>query len=318
MIIGGGVTGLACAYELKDVAEVTIIERNKLGGDSNKGENKYIQMTPLVKSFFNTLGVPFSDYVIQNGVLLKGEIERLDLVIKKMKKHEKERLSADHYRKTRLLEPPKKMKLSMDEPSFSKPMKAVRVGNDLLLEFLVENIQKVKKVFSNIERIGCKSVLLKNGDIVYFDFLIFTIPLWEIKKYAWWDIPYCNAVVRNVIKVSSIVNEYLNWDFVYTPYTPGDSVWRLSPFEGHYLVEVNGCLRNWIEQIYSDLYFLFGKGWHFVETYSLKGHMLEADVDGINWPMNVSPLGMYAEWDPQMTFDVILERIEKLRKRWKL
>lgn len=318
MIIGGGITGIACAYELKDVADVTIVEKNKLGGDSAKGQNKYIQMTPLVKDFLNRIDVPFSKYVIRNGILLKGRIERLDLTIKEMEKHEKERLSADYYRKTRLLEPPKKFKFAIDEPSFSKPMKAIRTGVGLLLEFLVENIQQVKKVFSTVERVGCKSVLLNNGETIHFDFLIFTIPLWEVGKCSWWDVPYCNAVVRNIVKISAVVDKYLDWNFVYTPYTPGDSVYRLSPFEDYYLVEVNGCLKDKTENVYSDLYFLFGDGWHFVDTYSLKGHMLDVNIDNINWPMNVTPLGTYAEWDSQITFDTVLEKIEKLKTRWNL
>lgn len=347
VIVGGGITGLMCAHQFLNCADITIIEKDRLGGDFSKGENKYTQRTDRFCALLDSVDVPYSVFFVKNGILLKDRIEKMGQeFFKKSKMNRLERLNDDHFRKTRLLEPPKNLKNSMTEPSLLKVFgaitkiserKAIRTDSIMLLEGLVYHLNGVKRVFSKVVGIGIKSLKVENGETIYFDFLIFTIPLWEIKKIVWWKIGYYNAVRRNILFVqpkfpkvflkkdgceTEIIfssDRFAAWDYIYTPYTIGGVVYRMSPFDNGYAIEVNGELTTERkERIYSDLYFLFPDNWHFIkDPVILKGHMLQSKgVDFSKWPKNICAIGRYARWDVNATLDVSLDKITEIKTDW--
>ena len=347
VIVGGGTTGLMCAHQFKDCASVTIIEKGRLGGDFSTGENKYTQRSNRFCDLLDLLDVPYSVFFVKNGILLKDEIVKMGVAFfKDSPANTLERLNDDHFRKTRLFEPPSDLTTSMTEPPLLKTRdaitkiaerKAVRTDSVMFLEGLVYNLDGVRRVFSKMTKMGSKSLKVENGETIYFDFLVFTIPLWEIKKVVWWGIGYYNAIRRNVlfvqpkfpketlikkgketnIKFSS--DRFAAWDYIYTPYTIGGAVYRISPFDNGYAIEVNGELtpERW-EKIFSDLYFLFPEGWHFIkDPVVLKGHMIESkSVDFSKWPKNVCAIGRYARWNVNSTLDVSLDQITGIKTDW--
>jgi hypothetical protein len=108
----------------------------------------------------------------------------------------------------------------------------------------------------------------------------------------------------------------LGFDYVYTPYTPADTVHRFSPNVGGYSVEANGILDR--DRLQSDLAFIFPDGYVLEGIKEgLKGHLLPLP-ESVVWPDNVAPLGRFACWDSRVTADIVLRDAMELKQRWQV
>lgn len=315
VVAGGGISGLVVSWALKDVADITVLEPNKPGGEFNAGGLKYIHRTDEVESMFDQLEVLYSNYVVRGGILLRGQLYLYPQLFKDLDPEQAERIQSDHYRKTRHSAPGENSGTAMNDPAATGPRRALRCDFQEMIEALadVADIQKtgVAKVDHN------RNVLFdSDGHPHVYDYLVLTIPLWIIRRVVTFYVPEGAAMRLNVAQVSGRKDGYGSFDYVYTPYTPADAVHRFSPKAGGYSVEVNGDLDR--DKLKSDLGFIFPKGYVLEGIREgLKGHLLPLP-EKVDWPENVAPVGRFAKWDSRSTMDTALEDALELRKRWNL
>jgi len=313
LIVGGGVSGLICSYVFKKYRNVNvkIIEAEQVGGEFLAGGLKYIHRTDEMVSMFVDMDLVFSNYTVRGGIMLKETVQPYPACFQNMEKEKAERIQADHYRKTRLAEPGAHAKKAMNDPASTKPRKALRTDFEVMIRELAKRADVIRGCLQRVER---NHVYLASGQVIPYDYLVLTIPLWIIRKCVNWYVPHGVAMRLNVIKVVPKRDKYARWDYVYTPYTPADAVHRFSPQGAGYAVEVNGDLDH--SKLQSDLSFIFDEGWYIKNVKEgLKGHLLPLEQE-TEWPENIAPLGRFAKWDSRSTMDVALRDSVELAERW--
>jgi hypothetical protein len=313
IIAGGGVSGLICAYVFskhKDV-ETKVLEPRTIGGEFLAGGLKYIHRTDMMEWLFRKLGVMYSHYTINGGIMLRGDVLPYPKCFQEFNKIDAARIQADHYRKTRRMEPGTHGNQAMNDPASIKPRRALRCHFPEMINKLAEHADVIR---SGVSKVEDEHVVLSSGDTMPYDYLVLTVPLWVIKRVVKFYVPDGNAMKLNVAVINPKKDRYARWDYVYTPYTPEDCIHRLSPEGAGYAVEVNGNLDK--QALYSDLNFIFRDGW-YIESLreGLKGHLLPLDSRP-ELPENVELLGRFARWDPRATTDVTLEDAADLAQRW--
>jgi len=316
IIVGGGISGLVCSYAFSKHPnlEITIFEPGKVGGEFLSGGLKYVHASDGVKGMFNDLRLGYSDYQVRGGIMLKGKVERYPKCFDSMTKEQAKRIQDDHYRKTRRAEPGKHSKKAMNDPAARGPRTALRCDFRRMIEKLEyrANVRK-SKLMKIID--AANYIWSDEGRIHPYDYLVLTIPLWVIRKCVNWYVPHGVAMKLNVIDVMGPRRDkYAQWDYVYTPYTPGDAIHRFSPKGEGYSMEVNGDLN--MEDVRSDLNFIFSKGWYIKNVENgLKGHLLPLEQKPV-LPDNVALLGRFAQWNSRATMDVVLDEAKALAERW--
>lgn len=312
LIVGGGVSGLVCAYAMRQVGvEPTILEPNKLGGEFLAGGLKYIHETDDVKKMFDDMGLAYSDYSIQGGILLRNVVQPYPKCLGEMAPEDSAAVQADHYRKTRRSEPGDDAKRAMNDPASTKPRKALRCDFFDMVRQLSEDLNIIK---AGVKKIEAQDVITSDGVKIPYDYCVVTIPLWALKWMVNWYVPEGVSMRLNLAQVTPRKDRYASWDYVYTPYTPDDVIHRISQHGSGYSVEANGILDNM--KLHSDLNFIFPEGWTIEDLKEgLKGHLLPLQNQP-DWPGNIAPLGRFAQWDPRATTDTTLEEAKKLTKRW--
>lgn len=314
VIVGGGVSGLVASYVFKQRgADVVVLEPKTVGGEFLAGGLKYIHNSEGMAQLFEALGLPFSNYTIQGGILLKGKVESYPKVFQSLPKDEALRVQADHYRKTRRTEGGKDAPKAMNDPAAVKPRRALRCN---FADMIKELAQRATIQKAGLLRIKTKTneVALTTFKRIPYDCLILTIPLWIIQETAPFHVPQGMAMRLNTVNVRPVKDRFARWDYVYTPYTPAGVVHRFSPTGQAYSVEINGSLDR--TRLGSDLNFIFNEG-YAIEAIreGLKGHLLPLDSQP-DWPDNVAPLGRFAKWDSRATTDVTLDDAKALADRW--
>lgn len=335
VIVGGGVSGLVANYVFKLYdQEPIVLEPGKPGGEFNLGGLKYIHYTKHITDMFDHYRLPWSDYRVRGGIVLRGEVHDYPKCLRGMSKAEALRVQEDHFRKTRRTEPGRFGTKAMNDPAAKSSRRAVRCNFEGWINAMAEDAV-LKDV--GAKRIESKQnrVVLSDDSVLEYDRLIVTLPLWITRRIADFDVPEGLAMNLNLLMVYPFEDNYARWDYVYTPYTPHDAIHRFSEKHGGYSVEVNG---NWDESLeartFSDLNYLFNKGYKcrmkqdkdgelirdangkpIVDVARAKGHLLELDWKP-EWPGNVYPLGRFAQWDPRQTTDVTLERAHTLAESW--
>lgn len=316
VIIGGGISGLIANYVFKrhDYArkcDIKVVEVGKIGGEFAIGGLKYIHRTDNMVRLFNELHLPYSNYTVRGGIMLRGDVLPYPNCFEGMDPQERSRIRQDHYTKTRRTAPGPWSERSMNDPASIKPRKALRCDFEDLIHGLALKADVIPESFM---RLTPKSASCSNQIKLPYDYLIFTIPLWIIRPNVQFYVPHGVAMNLNIAKVVPVKDEYAKWDYVYTPYTPGDCIHRFSPSGNGYVVEANGTLDN--HSMESDLNFIFPQGYYIsgMKT-GLKGHLLPLPQKP-EWPGNVVPLGRFAQWEPRATADVVLDEAQKLAKRW--
>jgi hypothetical protein len=326
LIVGGGIAGLIANWVFKQhrAVDVSILEPGKVGGDFLAGGLRYIHATDEMKAMLTDNRITFTNYQVNGGILLKGAVEPYPSFLKTMDREKAERIQFDHYRKTRRTEPSGEDALrSMNDPESVGSRHALRADAGGLLRAL-ESQANVKcdgaVAVNSLNSTTGYSVLGTSGIAHSFDYLIFTIPLWAIRKMVPWELPEALALKLNIVNVDVTRDPLSKWDYVYTPYTPEGLIHRISPRDGGWTAEFNG---QWIEEgdetslkLTSDLNFLFPNGWALnAVRRGLNGHLLPLEFE-TKWPKNVRPIGRFAEWNSRATADAVLSNCWKLATEW--
>lgn len=314
IVAGGGMSGLVASWVMKGDADVVVLEPGKPGGEFTAGGLKYIHRTAEMEDMFQQLEVPYSTYVVRGGILLRGSMYLYPQLFDTMPKDEAHRIQQDHYRKTRQTSPAEGAAAkAMNDPAAIGPRRALRCG----FEDLIETLADVADIRSTgVAKVDTtRNVLFDmEGRAHRYDFLVLTIPLWIIRKAVQFYVPEGAAMRLNVAQVSTYRDGYAGFDYVYTPYTPADTVHRFSPGGGGYSMESNGVLDR--DALKSDLAFIFPNGYVLERIKEgLKGHLLPLS-EPVAWPDNVAPIGRFAKWDPRSTTDTALEDAMELKERW--
>lgn len=314
VIAGGGVSGLIAAHVFKKRgADVVLLEPRAVGGEFLAGGLKYIHNSQGMCELFDEFDLPYSNYTVQGGILLRGGVHQYPKVFQTLDREEAAIIQADHYRKTRRTEGGDDARKAMNDPAAVKPRKALRCNFRDMVKDLASGVPITK---AGLMRIKTKSneVVLSTTKKIGYDVLILTVPLWVIKEAAPFYVPQGMAMQLNLADIVPVRDRYAKWDYVYTPYTPANMIHRFSPSGRTYSVEINGEMdRAGLE---SDLSFIFSEG-YVIENIreGLKGHLLPLDQQP-EWPSNVAPLGRFAKWDSRATTDVTLEDAKALADRW--
>lgn len=331
VIVGGGISGLIASWVFTQCRglDVKVVEPGKPGGDFMAGGLKYMHNTDEMCEMLRDLGVNYANYSVQGGILLHGNVEAHPGCFRGMDKDRALRIQHDHYRKTRKLEPDSFAARSMNDPEANGPRRALRCDMERVMRELIQRAPLVKASAIAIEP---HKLMVNNGTVdspIPYDYLLTTLPLWVNKKLAWFgeELPTGMAVKLNLIMVEPPQkgDDYAQWDYVYTPYTPENLIHRISPRDGGYTLEFNG---DWPDdapkddpdplsiRITSELNFLFKDGWALSDAKKgLNGHLIPLATKP-DWPQNVRPIGRFAQWDPRATSDVVLSTCLKLADEW--
>lgn len=316
LIIGGGISGLVANWALKLFgAQPTILEPGRVGGEFTAGGLKYIHKTDAVLEMFQQLCLPHSVYTVRGGMLIRGQMYNYPEALAGFAKPDVARIQADHYRKTRHCEPDQHAAAAMNDPAALGPRRALRCDFQELIRELSDpfwaDIQPVGVTKLDVDR----GVAFDNkGGRHHFDFVVLTVPLWIIRSMVKFFVPEGAAMKLNVANVTPHRDQYIGFDYVYTPYTPADLVHRFSPLDSGYSVEFNGEMDE--ERLLSELNFIFPDGYRIENMVTgLKGHLLPL-AQKPDWPRNAAPIGRFAKWDPRSTVDVVLDDAKELATRW--
>jgi len=316
VIVGAGVSGLVANYVFRMYGvNPTVLEPGTPGGEFPFGGLKYIHCTTEMEDMFDDLNLPWSDYNISGGILLRGHVKPYPRCFEGMAPEEAARIQADHYRKTRRMEPGVFGSKSMNDPAAKPTRRAIRCDFSDMISRLAARANIVKESMDRIVSRG-NHILTTGGKRIKYDQLIVTIPLWAIRGNADFYVPQGMAMALNIAQVDPMRDRYSRWDYVYTPYTPGNAIHRFSPSGSGYSVEVNGNWDDQIRPVLDDLAFIFD-GSFVVRTIKkgLKGHLLDLQEKPA-WPDNVTPLGRFAQWDPRATTDTTCATAHKLARQW--
>jgi len=318
IIVGGGVSGLLASYVLCSYGQTPVIlEPQKVGGDFLLGGLKYIHRTDRMAELFDAIELPWSEYKVRGGILLRGQVQPYPKCLHGMVATEANRIRADHFRKTRHVEPGGDFAAkAMNDPAAAKgPRRAMRTDFQYMIDELEKRAKIIRLGLSRIDS-ARNAIQLSNGEWCGYDKLILTIPLWVIRSMADFYVPQGMALGLNLIQVRPMRDAYSKWDYVYTPYTPADAIHRISHFDGGYTCEANGGWSKQESNVQTDLAFIFEDGF-LIESIKagVKGHLLELQEQP-RWPDNVAPLGRFAKWDPRATADVTLEDVRTLAEAW--
>ena len=317
IIVGGGVSGLVANYVFAQYGQrPLILEPAEPGGDFLLGGLKYIHRTDAMAERFDALDLPWSDYKINGGILLRGVVEPYPKCFASMDKSEAERIQADHFRKTRRTEPGEFGTKAMNDPAALRgPRRAIRCDFRQMISILAAKASIAKLGLAQIDSKN-KRILLSNGAWKFYTRLIVTIPLWVVRVMADFYVPQGMAMNLNLIQVRPLRDRFAKWDYVYTPYTPANAVHRLSPKGSGYSCEVNGDWGRQESSAMDDLAFIFQDGFLIEDTkHGVKGHLLDLQ-ERPEWPKEVAPLGRFAKWDPRATTDATLEDAHRLAEGW--
>jgi len=325
IIVGGGVSGLACSYVFREYfgMDAKILEPNAIGGEFLAGGLKYVHYASDIMKLFDDLDLAYSRYQVRGGIMLRGQVEPYPKCLASLGKEQAQQIQFDHYRKTRRAEPlPAHAAKSMNDPASAKPRTALQADFKHLVDLLAGHATIIPHGLKGIIR-EANYIWTTAGKIEPYDYLVLTVPLWVIRECANWYVPHGVAMKLNIANIRSSDNHspmsggrgrYSKWDYVYTPYTPADAIHRFSYQGDMYSVEVNGDLRE--QELHSDLNFLFPDGWYVEDIrHGLKGHLLPLE-EKIEWAENIAPLGRFAQWDTRATLDAVLTRAIKLAEMW--
>jgi len=320
IIIGNNIEALFASYVLAEHGERSvIIESGDIGKDFLSDGIKYLFKNDKVIEIFYDLDVPYSEYMMRGGILLRDEIHNYPQILDNLSMVEIRRIQYDHFRKTRKTCPSSFGRTLMNDPGMIKTIRcAIKCDFDQLISSLINDSSIIRR---NVEKIHSKSscVELDHGNLFQYKRLILTEPLWKIKQRSDFYVPVGMAMSLNLIHVIPFSSSrFSKWDYVYTTYTPDDAIYRISSSSIGCVAEANGDWEDIKYNVLSDLAFLFPEGFHIEkQTTNLKGYLLDSQ-EKIEWPDNVFPLGKFAQWNSSVSLSDTLLQMYKYTKEWGL
>ncbi len=312
VIIGGGISGLLAVHAFRGVGVVpTLIERDKPGGQFFAGGLRTFRDSSVMRELLDVLGVVYTRFSINGGILLRKRIKRYPLYFQQDGCDEAGQVLADLWAKCHKTLPSTRKKWVMADAARDAAKGMLRCDWERLITLLVGECDPVKGTF---DRATETNVLTVEGEIYPFDRLVMTLPLWQLEGRLWFDVPSGVATRLTMAYVLPHKDCYLAWDYVYTPYTPGTCVQRLSPHLDGYVVEASGQPTRLALE--SDLQFLFPDGYQLRWVRSgLNGYLLPLEQD-VCWPDSVGAVGRYAQWLPDGRAHDAYEAALGLAARW--
>jgi hypothetical protein len=203
----------------------------------------------------------------------------------------------------------------MNDPGANKnDRRGLRCDVKALINAIAEGTEVIRSGAKAIER---DHVVTDTGARLDFDKCVVTLPLWVLAGMCPWYIPTGVAMSLNIVRLVAMGNDpFVQWDYVYTPYTPGDAVHRIAAVEGGWDAEANGDWALIENKVMDDIHNLWPDGVKVLRTApGLKGHLLDLATHP-EWPAAIAPLGRFAKWDPRATTDVTLDDAWRLAKSW--
>jgi hypothetical protein len=319
IVVGSNYIGLSAAYLLKDRFNVKVIDVYSKD-DIVKLGNKFFSCKKNVVNFFEKLNIPYNIDYLSRGVLIRGEVYDIFNYFKDMDINSYKRIKVDYFKKTRCFNC-RTEQVHINENIKSEVFdwgkrttdkKFIFFDGRTFVEVLKKNLSDIEFIKSNVKSVGVKTLELNDLKIDY-DIIVFTIPIWDIKKFLWLNIPKCNSIKRNLIKVFSRKNLYLEYDYVLTPYTPNNAIFSTSLYEGDYIVEANGDINKRLPDIVGDLYFLFGDYWYIKDHDTLNGPFVYPYTNRNTKDTNkIKFIGKYSEFNSNVIFSDNLKKIVRL------
>ena len=307
-VIGGGLSGLIVADVMKARgAKVTIVETQQSKEDFFFGSRIY--KTKEAVEMLERFDLAFSDFIVRGGIMLRGFVWPYPMCFKGMSEDQAERVNQDHFEKAVQTASGEWGTDAMSREPGTKQKRALRCNVDELTKRLKRNTRRMR---GTVKQINGRSIVI-GAKTFEPDFVAITLPLWEVQDLVPWHVPDATALRLNVAFVVPRRNRFQKWDFVFTPYTPGGSVFRVSQIGNGFACEFNGRVDT--EKLISDLNFIFPDGFSVAGVkYDLTGHLFPLQHLP-EWPWNVSPIGRVAEWR-QMTIDDVVQSAHRVAKEW--
>jgi len=336
VILGGGISGLLAAHVFReegishisdeivqrDSARIvrfrneslvpTVIERDEPGGQWLAGGLRTLRNTKAMRDLLDGLGLAYSKFMVASGILLRGTVRPYPAYFRQgLGLEEAEKTLSDLWAKCHTTQPSGRKRWHMPDAEKGWSRAALQSDWEEFVKLLAEPCDLVRGTFDHATQ---GEVHLDGGRIIPFDRLVVTLPLWEVAGRMWFDVPSGAAVRLTLGYVLPSKDEYLHWDSVYTPYTPGRCVQRLSTYQDGYVVEASG--RPMRVALESDLQFLFPDGYElrWVKT-GLHGYLLPLEQQ-VDWPFEVGPVGRFAQWLPDGRAHDAYEAARVLVERW--
>jgi hypothetical protein len=308
-VLGGGLAGLIAADALrKRGANVTIIETQRADNDLFFGSRRFYRTKGMV-DLLERFELPYSDFIVRGGIMLRGFVWPYPMAFKGMSAEQAERVNQDHFAKALQTSSGEWGSTAMNREPGTRSRRALRCHVGDLAKALSQGVRHVR---GTVKKLDMNSIVVGTERVPY-DFAVVTLPLWELVGRATWHIPEATALRLNVAFVVPRRDRFAKWDFVFTPYTPGESIFRVAPIGSGYACEFNGTVE--VDRLISDLNFIFPDGFTLAGLkVGLNGHLFPLS-ERPDWPENVAPIGRVAQWQ-QMTIDDVVKSATKVADRW--
>jgi hypothetical protein len=312
VIIGGGVAGLLTAWVFRERGVFpVVVEADRPGGQFAEGGAKWFAKTKKVVDLLEALDIPFSEFAPRGGVLLQGHVRKYPQGLEALGMDRALNVQRQIWEKTRRVAPPRWKKRVLSDSIRKRVKVSVRCYHPEIIRTLARETEFAWGEFAKAEP---GKVHLVGGKTLDWDFLVFTIPTWDIAGKVWFDIAPAFATRLTLAFVSPLKDPFIPWDFIYTPFTPGNFVHRMVPFEDGWVVEATGGPDP--IRLESDLGFLFPDGFYIRWVKSdIKGHVVTSG-ERTKWPKEVAPVGRFAQGVDELRTSDILDVAVNLVDRW--
>ncbi|KKM89968.1 hypothetical protein LCGC14_1243390 [marine sediment metagenome] len=311
VILGGGISGLLASHAFRQAGvHPLVIECGVPGGQFLAGGLRTFRNVPVMRELVDGLGLVFTEFVAQNGILLRDEVHWYSQYFCKHP-DETRQVLGDLWVKIHKTQMGTREKWPMRDAMMRYPKAVLRCDWERLLALLVAQSEIVTATFCRATE---TEVFVTDGGSYPFDRLVATLPLWQLEGRLWFDTPSGAALVLTLAYVIPLKDRYSKWESFYTPYTPASCVQRMSVHRDGYVVEASG--RPFRLDLESDLQFLFPEGYQvrWVRD-GLNGYLLPM-AEEVRWPVGVAPVGRYAQWLPDGRAYDAYQAALLLAKRW--
>jgi len=313
VVVGGGPAGIAACLALAPRHDVVVFDPNGLGGNVASIGLFYIHRSPLFDSALRAWKVPHEVADVKAGMMLDGRVLSFDEVEQRYGSERFRSFVLHHYIKTR------RSTYGFHHTAMNAAGKAGKQKYELDFRRLATAVQRrVRVLMTPVEREGLdlqgRSVLVPGFKRETFDAIVLTLPLPILYRVLGVGNP---PVLRATDAYTTFVktvggNDIGHWDYVYTPFTPGNSVYRVSPVEatGTFAVESVETGRG----LYIDVQAVFGADASFASRpVHVRGAHVFGEAPLPELPPDVLLLGRFAQWEPRMTMDKALARVTAWR-----
>lgn len=261
--------------------------------------------TPALARFLRFLEVPYASFFPRDGILLKGSVELFPEVLSKL---EPARAMEIYQRFTRK-EVGFDLERSLPRAKRDRPRRLRWAPADLIeslmtgLDFVMDEVLEVRD-----------GIVQAGYGMHRYDYLIITEPMIDLQPRLFFSSPSMRAVRRTLALVTAHHDrQFSRWDSVLTPFTPAQSVYRVSAYEHAYAVEMVGAFdrQRFLEELNFFFPTVFQVGVVRSDLWTVP--VIEGSV--IAPPGNVAMIGADAQCAP-VTLDRVFDEAYRLLRLW--